>query len=121
MSKFFILALAWTVVGAIVYTVTMGRCFIRLYKLEPDLERFDELSREVINMASFGIIPKDYKKDELRKDMEDQSGVPYALLVLRDIVLWPSTLAKVAPLITEAVNRIEDEYDRGIRVRKEPS
>lgn len=121
MNKIFILALAWTIFGAIVYAVVMGRCFLRLYKLDPDLERFDELSREVINLASFGIIPKNFKKDELRKDMEDQSGVPYALLVLRDIILWPSTLAKVAPLITEAVKRIEDEYDRGIRVRKEPS
>lgn len=121
MNKIFILALVWTIFGAIVYTVAIGKYFIRLYRLEPDLEQFDELSREVINLASFGIIPKDYKKDKLRKDMENQSGVPYAVLVLRDFILWPSTLAKVVPLIDEAMQRIEDEYNRGIRVRKKPS
>lgn len=119
MIKIIILALAWIFLGVIGYCVTIGRSIVKLIRLDPDLDRFNELFKEAVSRATFGIIPKNYNSDELRRDFEKMTSLPYSIMVLRDFVLWPASLGTVAPKLDEAIETIKDEYDRGIRIRKE--
>jgi hypothetical protein len=116
--KILVLALVWIAIGGVAFMIQGMKLAIRAYRI--DEENFSSLVDEAIEIACHGAFrTKGESSGSLKEQMEKATGKPYALMLLYDLVKWPSVLAVVGGKIDEAFDVIESEYASGIRTRKE--
>jgi len=116
--------LGWVVVGAIISVVRIMIIFVKLQMLDPYNESLvdDFLERvcrpvPLINNVRF----KGKSAKEVDDQMNDIFGGNTFTRWIEFFIDWPRSLAIVIPPFEEMLQNYKDEYDRGIRVRNEPS
>ena len=113
-SKICVMFLVWMGIGAVSLISYMMYMFTKVALL--DVER-EGLPKEALNLAWGAYIDADPDKS----DTEETSGRDAFASLLRLSLKWPAALAMAVRDLNAAYAQIKDEYDRGIRVRKEPS
>ncbi len=109
-----VMFLAWMLIGATSLIGYLVYIFTKVMLL--DIER-TELPKEVLNLA-WG----SYKNaDPDKTDTDESSGKEAFASLLRLSLKWPASLAVAVKDLSAAYEQIKDEYDRGIRTKKEPS
>jgi len=123
-SKICVVFLGWIIIGMIVSVIRIGAIMVRLQLLDPDNESLidDFLERVCRSMP----IMNDMRfKGKSTKEVDDQLDSKFGgnrfTRLMEFLVDWPRSLAMVIPPFEEVLHLYKDEYDRGIRVRKEPS
>lgn len=116
-SKICVLFLGWLVIGFVAYVVMMIWCMIKVAMLDPEVA--EENFLEWLSLASHGFISRDDTDEDMKNKVESATGLPFIVNVFLDIVKWSRTIANVHAMMREAYNAMKDEYDRGIRIRKE--
>jgi len=123
-SKLCVLFLGWIIIGIIVSVIRIGAIMIRLQLLDPDNESLiDDFLERVC--GSMPIINDMRFKGRSTKEVNDQISSKFGgnrfTRLMEFLVDWPRSLAMVIPPFEETLQLYKDEYNRGIRVRKEPS
>lgn len=126
-SKICVIFLIWTVAGAVMYFGTVMYWHIRGCELDPMRKEFrQEFLRECIKemYACMGL-PDPYVHEVISVKRSDPKTVGYKIeslvLWMLNGMVWPITVSCAASGFRRTYVRYKDEYDRGIRVRKEPS
>lgn len=123
-SKLCVLFLGWIIIGMIISVIRIGAIMIRLQLLDPDNESLiDDFLERVC--GSMPIINDIRFKGKTTKEVDDQIGSKFGgnrfTRLMEFLVDWPRSLAMVIPPFEEVLQLYKDEYNRGIRTRKEPS
>lgn len=123
-SKIYVVFLGWIIVGMIISVIRIGAIIVRLQLLDPDNESLiDDFLERVC--GSMPIINDIRFKGKSAKKVDDQLDSKFGgnrfTRLTKFLVDWPRSLAMVIPPFEETLQCYKDEYDRGIRVRKEPS
>lgn len=123
--KIIVMLLFWEITGAAVYWIYMGSFLRKVKKLDP---KNDELFYELIDVMSFGLL--DAKKHDGENDAdrdkrilgqsEQIAGESLLANHLKNYFMWPKSMAGLIAFTEQAYETMKSEYDRGIRVRKEP-
>lgn len=123
-SKICVLFLGWIIIGMIISVVRIGAIMIKLQLLDPDNESLiDDFLERVC--GSMPIINDIRFKGKSTREVDDQISSKFGgnrfTRLMEFLVDWPRSLATVIPPFEEVLQLYKDEYDRGIRTRKEPS
>lgn len=126
-SKICVLFLVWTVCGAAAYSGSVIYWYAKGHELDPMRKGFhQEFMREGVKemYACYGL-PDPYAHEVITVERSNPKSVGYKIesLVLWMIngMVWPMTVSAAVSGFRKTYYRYKDEYDRGIRVRKEPS
>lgn len=126
-SKICVLFLVWTVCGAAAYFGSLIYWYTKGHELDPmRKELHQEFMREGIKemYACYGL-PDPYVHEVITVERSNPKSIGYKIesLVLWMIngMVWPMTVSAAVSGFRKTYYRYKDEYDRGIRVRKEPS
>lgn len=100
---------AWMVIGVIAIMILGMKISWDLLHLDPD--GFDELLECVLSRAD----------DRLRDAGYERADSWILVNMSWNLLIWPVVWRILHSCVQQICNEIRDEYDRGIRVRKEPS
>ena len=124
-SKICLVFLGWIIVGLLLYIGSAFYWFVRGFFLDPYNKGFGrEFASDCIE-AMYESVGIKYVPKEERCEFEDhETREGFAESVTQWAIngmLWPVTTAAVMTGFGNTYKRYKDEYDRGIRTRKEPS
>ena len=126
-SKICVLFLMRTIIGTGLYIGSVVYWYARGYNLDPYRKEFHvEYMKECVTemYACLGL-PDPYTQPFMTVERTDRKTVTYkiesTLRWLLNGMVWPITVSCVVEGFGGTYKRYKDEYDRGIRVRKEPS
>lgn len=123
-SKACLVFLGWMTIGLIISVIRISVIMVKLQMLDPDNESLiDDFLERVC--GSMPIINDIRFKDKTTKEVEDQIETKFGgnrfTRLMEYLIDWPRSLAMVVPPFEETLRLYKDEYDHGIRTRKEPS
>ena len=126
-SKICVLFLGWTIIGTGLYFGCIVYWYTRGFELDPYRKGFGaEYMKECVTemYACLGA-PDPYAQPFMTVERPDRKTVAYKIestvLWLINGMIWPITVSCVVKGFGSTYRRYKDEYDRGIRTRKEPS
>lgn len=126
-SKICVLFLMWTIIGTGLYFGGIVYWYTRGFMLDPYRKGFGvEYMKECVTemYACLGL-PDPYTRPFITVKRSDRNTVAYKvesiLLWFTNGMAWPLTVSCAVKGFGSTYRRYKDEYDRGIRVRKEPS
>ena len=123
-SKICVLFLVYLAMGYIATWIVFAKSYLKLYKIDPNNEELvDEMLEVACNLTPLlnGVEIKDKNQEEINDQFDQRLGSNQVTRLFKYLIVWPKALAEVEPYLQEAERQIHDEYDRGIRTRKEPS
>lgn len=126
-SKICLMFLMWTIIGTGLYLGSAIYWYARGFELDPYRKGFgaDYMKECVTEMYACLGLPDPYAQPFMTVERSDRKTVAYkikfTLKWLLNGMLWPITVSCVVKGFGSTYRRYKDEYDRGIRTRKEPS
>ena len=122
-SKICVLFLMWMAIGIAVTVFFTLRILFKATMLDPD--NASNLADEVVEIALNsvpilrGIKTKGKSNKDFNEEINRRTGSTGFERLICGLIEWPSMIAVVIPRFDAAYEQIKDEYDRGLRVRKE--
>lgn len=123
-SKICVVFLGWVMIGALISVIRLLIIFVKLQMLDPSN---DELVDDFLERVcgSLPVVNEIRFKGKSAKDVNNQMNKKFGgnnfTRLMEFVIDWPRSLAIVIPPFEEMLRCYKDEYDRGIRVRKESS
>lgn len=117
--KILVVTIFWCIIGFI--AIASWAIRIALYWIKTDPEN-EQLPNEILcNLYDYiGLrFDKSKKISDINKEVGKIAGGTGLSRAIYTIFTWPKTMAFVTPIFNEIINRIDQEYKTGIRVRKE--
>ena len=124
-SKICVMFLVWTIGGTLAYVGCGFFWIIRglaldIYRKDFGREYGSECCRAMYEYLG---VPYSFDKDgrDMIKPERKESKLESAIGWLGNGMIWPITVPAITAGFGATYRKYKDEYDRGIRVRKEPS
>lgn len=121
-SKICIGFILWTVIGAVLYMVSIMYYSLKGQLLDPHNKEFsDEYSNLAMDygFAATGIPQRPRRLARRRSDKDAKIDLEFFGAMAMAGITWPLMLYLVHSGYPKAYKQLKDEYDRGIRTRKE--